>query len=74
MIIGYPLVIYAYVIYFHEKNSEFEYDQIRINNIHVCVIDRKDINIDKIINNVHDVVCDDILKYIKENILGINTV
>ena len=37
LISGYPLVIFAYIIYFSEKNNKFNFNHININNVNVCI-------------------------------------
>ena len=37
LISGYPLVIYAFIMFFNDKNNKFSYDNKSINNVNVCI-------------------------------------
>ena len=37
LIAGYPLVIFTYIMYFIEKNNQFNFNQTSVNNANICI-------------------------------------
>ena len=37
LVCGYPLVIYTYIMYFNEKNNQFNFNQTSVNNVNICL-------------------------------------
>ena len=37
LISGYPLIIFAFIIYFSDKNNKFNFNHVSINNVNVCI-------------------------------------
>jgi hypothetical protein len=37
LIVGYPLVIFTFIMYFNEKNNKFKFNHTTINNVNICI-------------------------------------